>query len=420
MKVEYKKLILYMLFFLYPVLPSYFGFAGWPVYTILGAVASALLIVANRKIVLYKETLYLLFAYLCLLMPAMRHQEMVSVLFFLVDVSLILGCICNIKNRQTIETIIDIMIIAAAILCVCSYIEVLLDFNVFSIIENIDSVGGMGTDAQYRFSYRRAEASFSQSIGYAIYLTFISSLNFYKICTNKRKNRYLIYHVMIIIGVILTFSRVSMILFFSLQLYFMYIKGFYKGVKKTIEIIAAVILFVLIASIFHIEISFLNDAISMIVAMFDSETSSKIAGSFGNDNLNGWSYRLVLITELPRLLGNKWLLGGGQVFANSGFYTSLYKVGSIDNNYMTVLFRYGLLGVVGKMTYIFTGISSSKKLSREEDYKAIIFGKISCATFIVYLLNWISVAELRESRTVLMYIIICVAYENVTKCIRNV
>lgn len=420
MKIEYKKLILYILFFFYPVLPSYFCFAGWPVYTILGVAVGALLTVMNGKIVLYKETQYLLFAYLSLLIAAMCHQEMVSVLFLLLDVFLILGCICSIKNNQMIETIIDIMIIAAAIACVCSYIEVLLDFNVFSIIENIDSANGMGTDAQYRFLYRRAEASFSQSIGYAIYLTFISSLNFYKICTNKRKRRYFAYHIMMTIGVILTFSRVPMILFFSLQLYFMYVKGFYKGVKKTIEGIVAAVLFILIASMFNIEIPFLNDAISMIIAMFDSETSSKIASSFGNDNLNGWSYRLVLITELPRLIGNKWLLGGGQTFANGGFQTSLYKVMSIDNNYMTILFRYGLLGMAGKMVYIFTGINSSKKLIGEENYKAKIFGKISCATFIVYLLNWISVAELRESRTVLMYIIICVAYRNVMKSIRNV
>lgn len=414
MRIHLKKPILYILYLLYPILPSYFGLSGWPVYTFLGLISSILLLGVTRKIRLYKEIKILLFAYVCMIVPVIRHQELVSVIFFCVDILLIVSCINCINSRDTLEKLIDIIIFAAIVLCILSYMEVIFDFNIFSLIENTDSVGGMGSVAQYRFSYRRAESSFSQSIGYAIYLTFASSFNFYKICTIKRNKRYVLYHLLITLAVILTFSRVPMILYFALQLYFLYIKGFKEGVKKTIGIIITLLLVIIISSALNFQITIIQDAINMILAMFDSETSSRIAGSFGNDNLNGWAYRLVLITELPRLLGSRWLLGGGQVFANGGFYTSLYKVGSIDNNYMTVLFRYGLIGLMGKMLYIISGLASSRKLCKAKEYKGIIFGRITLATLVVYLINWISVAELRESRMVLLYIIICVSYKIVS------
>lgn len=414
MRISKSELLLYIFVFLYPILPTYFTVGGNP-FTLLMAIIYIglnLFLGIKRRYIIKKEIKQLIIACGLMLVPIAIHQEGLSFLNILVEQLAVIMMVYSIKKKGTIDKCINLLILAGIIIAICGIVEFTFDFNVFSLIENTDTVGNMGTAYQTRFSYRRAEGSFSQSIPYAIYLSFIFVLLFYKTFLVKIKKRKRNINIVLLIvisaGLLLSFSRVPIVLFFVMLIALLYVKGWQKGFKITVGIFAVFIFLTIFTSIVGIKIPVLSQIIDMLVAMFSDSKTQEIAGTFGNDNLYAWSYRLMIMTTIPRLLSGKWLLGGGMSFANQGFWISSVHAVSLDNNYLTLLVRYGVVGLVGRLLYIITGIQAAAKLSKSKGEYSM-FGKVSRIILVTYLLEWINVAELRETRFVSVLIAIIVA-----------
>lgn len=386
-----KKFFETLLIALIPLLPDYFRLAGQPVYQY--AIILLFLVVVNkRKIDKYEKNYILFFCIITMLFsftPRIVHFDINPLLsFLLMPVLLSASVFLYLRDENDIEYLIDVFILTGIFACLLSFIECFSEFNVFSLIETVD-LGEIGTASKMRDGIIRAEGSFGTAIAYGIYLCTLNVLCLYKLTSEseKRKLKYWSGYFLSAIALILTQSRMPIIVFAISQFaYFFKFKKIYRALLVT----AFIVLFTVDCLTSKIIIGMISEYSELIYKV--------IMGNQSELDINS-AYRVLLPSVLVPQIMQSPIVGFGQKFMSAfTFRVWGFDFTSIDNNYLGMLVRYGVMGLVGQLFPFVYALYLIVKMKFEE-----IAYPISLI-LIGYFINLISVAQMSEGRFLYMMV----------------
>lgn len=401
------EIYLVIVLLLYPILPSYFVIFGARVTTIL-ALGCLLLLFSTPQFYKLRLTgiklMIMLIIFLCYLMSAISNKE-VFTSGFLSEICnyfiIPLYCAVLIDTKEKFDKCCTLLIASAMVLCVLSLTELFFGFNLFSLIETVD-LGHVGSGSSARFGIYRIESSFGQAIAFAIYLSFIVCLVFYKLYNKNNassfmQNIYLFCLLLLTLFIFLTGSRFPL-----LVVLVSYLAFFFKLQKKTkiklLIILAIAIVGVVIFGLIKGN-SFFKELFDSIIAIFKGDTSDRTQENTAN-------YRLSLFKYSKLVVGNDYFFGRG-LHVNTAFVHlspnyGLFQSYSFDNGFIYIYLQQGIVGLIAwiSLTYsIIVSVILSYKKGENDHINFPIAVLVA-----VCLLNMFSVARLDESRAFMMII----------------
>ncbi|MCU9807031.1 O-antigen ligase family protein [Paraclostridium sp. AKS46] len=331
-----------------------------------------------------------------------NSTSIVNLISIIIEQVLLYYLICiNIKDQNTIECIIDIIIKISLVLSILGIIEYLLSFNIFALLDTSQRV-----IASYyvRMGNLRVSTSFKHSLGYGLYLVLILPIIMYRINSlnkNKKTLKYLlsvITFILVNINVILTSSR-STLLVLLLQYFILFVMSSWR--KKVVTIIVSTILFIGVLSITLTPIgekipgvSTVSDNINSLVSLVTGENKTQ---DFG-DNSEPFIYRNELIKYSLSKRGKELLVGDGLGFIREKpLIFNIPELNpwepivsySVDNYYVLKFLEVGAIGLIS-IILLFLTYLKSMFLNRKKSY----LSKMLLISIIGYLVNLFMVDEL--------------------------
>ena len=261
-----------------------------------------------------------------------------------------------VSNRKIFLKLIDLLVYISGIISILGIIEEITHFNFFSLFNTTDANLNYNV---LRFGILRILSFSSHTIAYCIYTMFLASLTFYTISVNKKnvKVKKTIYFLLLCNSV-MTLSRSAIIVLIVSQFGLLY---FYGGFKRVVIVgLKLAILSVIGVGIFSVlnkKILYMVQSMTyMIIAVFNSKYRSIISTNFGGDNLSAFGNRLDLYGWVWDSLRDSkfWGKGIGEKFNyRFYFYSDEWRVSdiktSIEVQYLSTLFHYGIVGMVSPL-----------------------------------------------------------------------
>jgi|GEM_PF-5076101 O-Antigen ligase. len=382
------KYILVALILFFPILPEYFRLGGYPVYQYIVLIAVLITTISGigkQKLLFFIKKIWLFVVVIIIAYGS--HGEWFSMIAYIISSCLLFWSVFFlIKNKKTVEYLYRILIIMGFILCITGIIEKVIEYNVFSIIENTD-LGLMGTAPYYRNGVIRIEQSFGTSITYGIYLNFINTLSLgkYTIAEKRKKTFYLLTYLLTFIAVFFSNSRMVLITLVLLQITYFFRINWSKKIVFISVILSGGIIDALNGSKI---LKKLEEYIFIIVDIFLATNSSQITDITS-------AYRFQLVETLwPYIKQNFWFGYGNEYMSQFSFSMFGYKYYSIDNALLNALMRYGFFGIVLLLLPIGYGmVLAIRKIIRKEK-----MGYFLLLSFLMYFINLTSVAQMSEQR----------------------
>lgn len=399
-------LYLYLIIILYPLLPPYFVLFGARVSTILAFLCLFMLFTAPqfyRLSLSIPKLLVFSIIFLCYVFPSVFNGEVFSTEFvsFLSSYLIIpTYCAILVDSKSKFDKMASTMIASAMVLCCFSLLELVFHYNIFSLIETV-KLGAMGPGSMVRFGIYRIESSFGQAIAFAIYLSFILCLVFYKLFkkenqTRFKQNLYLIIVLLLNIFIFLTISRFPILIVLIADFIFFWKLNKKSKIKVAISV-GVIVTVIIVFSLFNGG-SFFKILIDNIlgIAKGDSSTSDD----------NSLAYRLALYQNSLKVIGNDYFFGRG-LHVNTFFimlspYYGLFASTSFDNGFVYIFLMQGIFGLLGWIIFCFSCFHICIST-----YKKNVNDHINFPIFILILLcivNMFSVARLDESRSFMVII----------------
>ena len=405
-----RKLTLFFLA-LYPVAPSFFKILGLDSGVIL-AIAYCCSIyfiigISQKKIKIYKkDATLLLICFLFIMIPLIAHGDFFRLIRdFLERVVLVLVLVDFFKNNNNVEKSLKILIIVALVFSIIGIIESLTATNVFTILYN-SSGSDIGPELQYRGGIARSETVFGHAITYGVYLTIMALLTSMKINESKSKLFRLSY-LFIIVNLILTISRVPIIVFFFMQLLLLFFFGKKLMVKSIIKGIAIAIAVMIIASLIPGLLNIIQTSLLAAAAVFSENALNRVSASIGTGN--PFAYRLELLNTIPQYIEGHYLLGRGINYTLT-FTMFGHHYYSIDNAILVWMLHHGILGAIGYiLPSVLTLVFGIKCYIKDRNDKIAICLALCAAA---HILDLLSVAQMGEYRIVLILFALSIAHYN--------
>ena len=401
-----KDIFIGILLAIYVVTPWYFEIAGISGINILAVmiIFASLLMYGMLKITFIKYRLiYICVAgwFLITSMSLWVNQAATEILFRFIRTILLFWALdrcCN--NYKNFLNIIRSLVLGSGVISCFGIIEEITHFNIFSLLLRD------GTELNYnplRFGILRIISFSAQTIVFGVYLMFMLGLCIYilQFTSPKKKKIYITIYILLWVNLILTLSRSIIICTFFSQLFILFMQGNRAFFKKATKYLCIIIVVVGMAAFIVPQIGeSLKMGLYMILAVFDDKYSSIISSSFGSDNLNALGNRLDLYEWVKASMNRKWLLGNGinakfhyPYFQSNGLYTWIQYKDSIEVQYLNLLYRYGILGLIASvLTYIstlYTCIRGKLKKCQWED--RIGFNAICISTLCAYYIEFFAV-----------------------------
>lgn len=425
---------IYLFICIYPIIPDYFRIKERPGYLFLTMTLIAVFLYRcvkkrERNILEVFRTkpyrnIFLIYIVMQFVIFFINAEVLNFLKFILQDISIIIILYCFVNTKEKFERMINVIIFTSSIICISGLVEYFFDYNIFSLIENYTySTPSFGSESMYRLGAVRIEQSFNHAITYCIYLLFCSSLVIYKINLNcNRKIKYYISLILILTNALFTMSRGPLI-FLLLNLFIIILFLEKKKKRKVLIVLGGGLCFFIVIELLSTSKVFemFNQIFYMILGLFNEKYRALISSDFGG-NLDPFQYRISLINSVIDLVKNNWLLGLGAgtdvVFTYNYGSGMSSTVSSIDNNYLYILVGHGVLGVSSFLIYnigcIIHSIKSNKYII---DLKSgeLSFNVVFCSTLINYLFILFTVAQMHESRILILYISLMLIYNKVMK-----
>jgi len=427
-------IMMYIFVIVFPILPDYFRIPviEKPVYSILSIILIFSFVyrntVAKNKLnmleILNDKSFSIVFVWYvgiyCFLY--ISHNDIGQMIYFLLD-SFAIICVfySAVNSRKTFNKILDVIIATATVIGIFGLIEYKTGFNIFSLLENYKyAVESFGSTPYIRFGQIRIEQSFNHSITYAIYLMFIASIIFYRL--QYAKNKIWIYYLALVINVfneILTMSRGPLIFYFlNIFILFLFMKS--RERKKTVLWMLVLIMCLIpLMMVFQFDVfSEAKKVYYMFASLFGYDNMSIISDDFGG-NLDPFHYRLALISSILEVSQQNKIIGVGFdaiiQFPYKGPDGIVRMVESIDNNYLYILVRMGVLGIVSLSVYYIGLIIYSFKHRIKKNAQGYDFNLIFGFTMISYILVLFTVAQMHEKRIVWIFIALELIHNKIQK-----
>lgn len=390
-----RNLIYYIFVFLFPIIPEFTIIAGRPSYEWIILIELISLLLLKHKI---RDKFLLKKIFIGFLLYAIAygsHGEWRSIITIMLDCFFVILVIYNeIDSEIKLERTFQVLVYGGIILSIEAVFEVITEYNIFSLIQTLDSNNAMGAIILgYRNGQVRAEGSFGQPLPFAMYLLFI---NFICILAFVRKEKskkytykvYYVGYVLSILAIILTTGR--MVLSLTLILQCIFILSL-KPEKR--------ILIITIGCIGLIGIIMTSpDALQIIYtigAVFNPDYYGKLID--GGQNV---AYRLQLFSALQKYIVQNPLFGLGYAKSKDLQFmietpTSSWMAYSIDNNYLSYLVKYGVFGLLANIYPLWWGLKIAFKANKMK-YVAVF--KWFLIIFILYAIDLVTVFQMGEKR----------------------
>lgn len=354
--------LLCFLMAIFPILPYWFKIGGVNGSYIICTIDCILILILSRsKILTYFNIAMVLIAQgvIVRLLQLLLAWNIKTLVFYLVTTIVLLSAMLSVINspRKFIGTI-NTLVYTSGFVAFWGIVEEVTHFNIFSLL---NTRGAILNYNSLRFGLLRIISFSSHAIAYCLYLTMMLCLVFYsfQFCKNRReKTLKQIIYVLVLINAVLTLSRSSLLVLIASQLVLLYFaSGFKSFILKALKIIA-------ISGIIIIGLSIVNNKvlnavqmfIYMLLAVFNDNYSNSISAAFGNDNLSGIGNRLDLYSWVWQELKGYRLFGKGYgaSFSHrftfmSGFYTAEDVKTSIEVQYLSTLYYFGVVGMVSQL-----------------------------------------------------------------------
>ena len=323
------------------------------------------------------------------------------------------------NTRKRFLCAIDLLIIGAVVASVIGIVESITGFNCFNLL---NTMGAQITLQPLRFGFRRIISFTYQTISFCNYCMFALGLIVYRssVCNkgNERKQKYGIAYCIVFIAALLTLSRSILICILISQFILLCLCGYKVLIKKILIIITGGILVVTICSIAFPEIiNTLRNIMYMLLAVFNDN----YAAMLGNIDGTGSGDRKELLKWVWKSMDNKWIgMGGSAEFTyslteHSGIYSYIRTKTSIENQYLNLLYHYGIIGLISAIwvyiqLLIKSVIQAVKNSSKWEG--RISYPKMLAVILGTYYISFFGVHQIDEKRIFFCLIFLLIAYCN--------
>ncbi len=423
LKLNIRKMIIFLMFFIYPIIPRYFGVAKTSVFKLMcaGIVMLAILFygifplkIKTYKAVAFSIGIWLTVMFLVCTLNGEVSEFLYEVLCYYLP-SIIL--IEFLREKKDFIWAIDLIIGAAAITAVLGIVESFTGFNAFHLLNTMNADIVL---QPLRFGTQRIISFTYQTISYCSFCMFALGLIFYR-CTlcesNKKKIKFYISYIIVLFAAILTLSRSLLLCILASQLVLLYICGYKVFLRKlflSMVFIGGIVALLTIS--FPSVASVLQNLVYMLLAVFND----KYAVALGNVDGTGIGDRADLFSWVwSSVRGHKWL-GVGPVTdfsytyqAKSGVYYYERTKTSIENQYLNLLYHYGIIGLATKvLMYIQLVCQTIKKnVWNGANWETkLTFPKTMFVIFISYFVSFWGVHQIDEKRIFFCCVTLFLAY----------
>lgn len=326
-------------------------------------------------------------------------------------------CVALIKTEKRLKEALIVFEKACFIYSILGIIEAFTKFNIMYRVFGIEL--GMGTiDQMMRFGIYRPAGGASMTINNCIILSVCLLIVLYNRSIKEENTRFSdIVAIMISINAILTFSRSALLLYFIVLLYYLFVSRALRISKKAIKrfLVALPIVSLVYIRIFKSINSAINQFYLMFNVVFNDSVESRLASNFGA-NPNGIGNRFELFGWIFERIENNKLFGLGNSAQFSHAFSSTWIKTSIENEYATILFHFGWVGLVAHLILAIGIIHDIVKSPDNRDFETNISLKKYCLLFfVIYLVVMLTVAACEDFKMVALLFGLLIA-RNKCKC----
>lgn len=406
--------VLLLLLFLFPILPQYVYVIGGVNIVNFSVLLLLILYFCLKKSIIIKRVfleipfywIYMIFLCSLYFVQDSFVKGLSFTLSFIILPNIIIS---EVNNRNRFMNAIDILICGGAVLAVLGIIEEILGFNFIQLFSN----GKIAFLHEIRYGILRVMATFGQPIPYGLFQVFIIGLINYRLSTAvRRKRKYYIIYILSLLNIICTVSRAAMIAFVLVQFWFLYKKSTEKKfVTNLFWIISALLISAVFCEAFGIKLPLIDDMLNTIAGTMGSSENDLHYIGLGN--------RLDLWYWIYESLKGSFVLGKGISVAFS-YAVDLYFIKtSIENQYLNILYRTGIVGlalmVCSYVSILMYSAKNSKSQGRIFQEKEISFNKSMFIMLSVYYLIELTVQETDLTRFYVVLIALLISYNKIGK-----
>lgn len=411
---------------IFPILPYWFKIASVNVAYVICLIDCVLVfLLSGTKIPLYSNMAMTFIAQgiiIRIVQLLLAGNVKTLVFYFVTTVALLIAMLHVVNNRNRFIGIINTLVYASGFVSFWGLVEEVTHFNIFSLL---NTRGAILNYNSLRFGLLRIISFSSHAIAYCLYLTMMLCLIFYsfQFCQSRKERivKRMIY-LMALANAILTLSRSSLLVLIASQLILLY---FASGLKK---FIITAIKFIAVAGIVIAVLSVMNSKVLnavqmffyMFLAVFNDSYSDSISAAFGNDNLRGIGNRLDLYSWVWQELNGYRVFGKGYgaEFSHrftfmSGIYTVEDVKTSIEVQYLSTLYYFGIFGMISQLiAYLGTILLCLKdKLAKAYWEENVSFSFVAIVALIACYLEFFAVSQGTDRELYVLIVNLLIVYK---------
>lgn len=423
LKVNIRNFLVFLIFAIYPIIPEYFGIAGISALKTMCLsiviISATLLGISKLNFSTYKHLAIAFGIWLfIMLLNQMLRGSIVEYGYEILCYYLVgLVAIKCLNSRERFIRAIDLLIMGAVVASVIGIIESFTSFNAFQLL---NTLGAEISLQPLRFGFRRIISFTYQTISFCNYCMFALAFIFYRITIIKKKNsktKYIIAYIIVLVAAILTLSRSCLLCIILSQLLLLYLCGYKTFIKRFALIMICLLIITGVGSLISSDfVDFLQNISYMLLAIFDENYAALLGNIDGTGvgdraNLFDWVWSSVK--------DHKWIgMGGTTEFsysyqAYSGIYSYTTTKTSIENQYLNLLYHYGILGLISMVwVYIQLFVQAVKQAIKGTGNweQKITFSKLSSVIFFTYFVSFWAVHQIDEKRIFFCTLYLLLAY----------
>lgn len=422
---QYNKIII-TLCAIYPVIPPYFKIAGFSFPYICYIVLLMYSLSINRAKLKYRsnalETV-LLFWMVTNVFLYCYHDYFYGAVWIVLLIVAGIVLENNIRDWRMFVRIILAVCYVTGVVCIFGIVEALTGFNIWTIFNNSDATININPP---RFGLTRIVSFTYQTISYCTFLVLAACLIMYLLNIKgdiNRKQRKLLkcIYVLTVVNIILTLSRSAILIFIVSQIMILYGLGAKKLLKTmaraaVVGVAALFILSIIAPEAFHT----IRNVYYMIMAVFDNEYTSLIAGEFGNDNLNVIGTRLDIYKWVYEVIEKETMFGVGfntpfsYEFDSGNIWHTILTKNSIEVEYLLTFYETGYVGLISECV-VFSAIvitSVKRKFIASRWEGKIGFNYIMFVVMVCLIIQYFMVNQSSEQFLFFLIVALFMTYNN--------
>lgn len=396
--------------FLFPILPQYIYIV--PGLNLVNGAAILLSIIAlmDMKSIKWRLTpyavpfiIYELYYVFSLISEGGLTQSFAHAICYIFIPMFVAGTVCT---RDRFIQAIDTLILAGAFLGILGIFEAFTGINIFQMASNAPDVY---FSQDVRYGLLRVLTTFSQPISYGLFQVFICALCIYRlnISVNNRDNKFLhIAYLLSVINVVLSVSRIPIIACVIIHIILLYKKSNIGFINYLVYIEIIICILALFALLSNINVPFISDLVYAFGSITGEAAESSSAIGLG-DRLDLWDW-------VFSSMGKSWVFGRGILTEFSYTVYEWQIKTSIENQYLSVLFHIGLVGlgilIISYCCILYSSARRSRLNGNIIGEKRFPFNYLVLIVLAVYYICQFGVQETDMARIYVLLIALSISY----------